>query len=63
MSEKGKSSRTRSRRRRESGPLTAAGLISFYENYRGKIEISPTTLVIASAALAAVVVALRALIH
>ena len=63
MSEKGKSSRARSRKRKETGPLTAAGLISFYESYRGKVEISPTTLVILSAVLAALVVVVRALVH
>ncbi len=35
--------------RRQSGPMTAAGLISFYDEYEGKVKISPTTLVLLAA--------------
>lgn len=43
------------RRRRQGGPMTAAGLISFYDEYEGKIKISPTTLVVLSAIYALIV--------
>ncbi|MCE4599232.1 MAG: preprotein translocase subunit Sec61beta [Desulfurococcales archaeon] len=45
-----------SRRRRQSGPMTAAGLISFYDEYEGKIKMSPTTLVLIAAVYAVIVV-------
>ena len=44
------------RRRRQSGPMTAAGLISFYEEYEGRIKMSPTTLILVSAIYALLVV-------
>lgn len=52
-----------SKKRKESGPLTAAGLVAFYENYKSKIEISPTTLVIVSAVVAAAVIIARMVVH
>ncbi len=61
MSEKSKKSS--SRKKKESGPLTAAGLVAFYENYKSKVEISPTSLVIISAVIAAAVVIARIVIH
>ncbi len=59
----GKAGSSKSRKRKESGPMTAAGLVAFYQSYKGKIEISPTTMIIASAVLAATVVVLRLLVH
>ncbi|MCI4460236.1 MAG: preprotein translocase subunit Sec61beta [Acidilobus sp.] len=50
-------------RKKTSGPLAAAGLVAFYENFRSKVEISPTTLVVISAATAAAVVLARAIVH
>jgi len=44
------------KKRKQSGPMTAAGLIAFYEEYEGKIKISPTTLVLIATAFAAIVV-------
>lgn len=44
------------RRRRTGGPMSAAGLISFYDEYEGGIKVSPTTVVIVSAAFAFAVV-------
>lgn len=61
MSEKTR--KTRTRKKKEAAPFTAAGLVAFYENYRGKVEISPTTLLIISAAVAAIVVIARSLVH
>ncbi len=55
--------RTRARKKKEAAPFTAAGLVAFYENYRGKVEISPTTLLIISAAVAAAAIVARALVH
>ena len=45
-----------SRRRRTGGPMTAAGLISFYEEYEGQVKMSPTTVVLVSAIFAFIVV-------
>ncbi|MEB3774018.1 MAG: preprotein translocase subunit Sec61beta [Desulfurococcales archaeon] len=45
-----------SRRRKQSGPMTAAGLISFYDEYEGKIKMSPMTLVIVASVYALIVV-------
>ena len=44
------------RRRRTGGPMTAAGLISFYEEYEGQIKISPTTVILMASAFAFIVV-------
>ncbi len=41
---------------RQGGPMTAAGLISFYDEYEGKVKISPTTLVLVAAAFTVAVV-------
>jgi hypothetical protein len=56
-------SEKKARKRKESGPLAAAGLVAFYENFHSKVEISPTALVIISAATAAAVVLARAIVH
>ena len=45
-----------SRRRKQSGPMTAAGLISFYDEYEGKVKMSPMTLIIAASVYALIVV-------
>jgi len=44
------------KRRKQSGPMTAAGLISFYDEYEGKVKMSPMTLIIAAVAYAVIVV-------
>jgi len=44
------------RKSKQSGPMTAAGLISFYDEYEGKIKISPTTLILVAAAFTIAVV-------
>ncbi len=44
------------RRKRTGGPMSAAGLISFYEEYEGAIKISPTTVIILSAVFTFIVV-------
>ncbi|MDM7275765.1 MAG: preprotein translocase subunit Sec61beta [Thermoprotei archaeon] len=31
------------RRRRQAGPMSAAGLVSFYEELEGRIKLSPFT--------------------
>ena len=43
------------KKRRQSGPMTAAGLIAFYEEYEGKVKISPTTLVLLASAFAVII--------
>ncbi len=32
------------RRRRQAGPMSAAGLISFYEELEGRIKLGPTAI-------------------
>ncbi len=49
----------RSSKKKQTSPMTAAGLIAFYENYDSKIEISPMTLMIISAIIAIVVIIAR----
>ncbi len=44
------------KKRKQSGPMTAAGLISFYDEYEGKVKISPTTLILLSGIYALIVV-------
>jgi len=44
------------KKKRQGGPMTAAGLIAFYDEYEGKIKISPTTLVLAAGIYALIVV-------
>jgi preprotein translocase subunit Sec61beta len=44
------------KRRKQGGPMTAAGLISFYDEYEGKIRISPVTLVLFSGIYALLIV-------
>jgi preprotein translocase subunit Sec61beta len=61
MPEKKKSSS--SRKKKESGPLAAAGLVAFYENYKSKVEISPTALIIASVVISAIVIMARFIVH
>jgi len=46
-----------SKRRRQSGPMTAAGLISFYDEYEGKIKMTPTALVFLAGIFAFMVIA------
>ncbi|GBF08611.1 preprotein translocase subunit SecG [Aeropyrum pernix] len=47
----------RRRRERRATPVTAAGLLSFYEEYEGKVKISPTIVVGAAILVSAVVAA------
>lgn len=44
------------RRRRTGGPMSAAGLISFYEEYESGIKISPTTVIMLSTLFTFIVV-------
>lgn len=44
------------RSKRQSGPMTAAGLISFYDEYEGKFKMSPTALIVLSAAYAMLII-------
>ncbi len=44
------------RKKKQSGPMTAAGLISFYDEYEGKVKMSPTTLIMIAALYAIIVV-------
>ncbi|MEM1619646.1 MAG: preprotein translocase subunit Sec61beta [Fervidicoccaceae archaeon] len=49
-------------RKRLGGPLSAAGLVSFYEELEAKVEISPTMVLLLSAAFITIVVLMRALL-
>ncbi len=53
---------SRKRSKRQSGPMTAAGLISFYDEYEEKVRVSPMTIVIISI-IYAVIIALAHAIH
>lgn len=44
------------KKKRESGPMSAAGLIAFYDEYEGKVKMSPVTLVLVSTAFTVIVV-------
>jgi preprotein translocase subunit Sec61beta len=52
---------SKKRGRRQGGPMTAAGLISFYDEYEEKVRVSPTALVIITA-IYIVIVALARLL-
>uniref|UniRef100_A0A7J3ZIL9 Preprotein translocase subunit SecG n=1 Tax=Fervidicoccus fontis TaxID=683846 RepID=A0A7J3ZIL9_9CREN len=49
------------RKRRPSGPLTAAGLISFYEDTDARIKLTPAKILLISSAFVMLVVGLRLL--
>ncbi|HEU97983.1 MAG TPA: preprotein translocase subunit Sec61beta [Fervidicoccus fontis] len=53
------SSKSKERKKKPSGLMSAAGLISFYEDTDTKFSISPTVVVIISIVFVAAVVALR----
>lgn len=44
------------RKRRQAAPMSAAGLISFYEEYEGKIKLSPITIVGIALAFSAIII-------
>lgn len=46
-------------KKKQTSPMTAAGLIAFYEDYDSKIEISPMTLIIISVVVALIVIFAR----
>ncbi|MCE4611230.1 MAG: preprotein translocase subunit Sec61beta [Desulfurococcales archaeon] len=45
------------RRERRAAPITAAGLLSFYEDYESKIKVGPSVIVGAALLLSAIVAA------
>ncbi len=47
------------RKKKPSGPMSAAGLISFYEDTDAKITLTPTWILIISVAFVGVVLVLR----
>ncbi len=54
-----KSAKKKERKRKPSGPMTAAGLISFYEDTDAKIKLTPTWIFVISVGFVALVLALR----
>jgi preprotein translocase subunit Sec61beta len=44
------------RRRRHAGPMSAAGLISFYEELEGRIKLSPATVLAIAVAFSLLVI-------
>ncbi|AFH42948.1 MULTISPECIES: preprotein translocase subunit Sec61beta [Fervidicoccus] len=56
------SSKSKEKKKKPSGLMSAAGLISFYEDTSAKITITPTTIIIISIAFIGIVVALRVLL-
>lgn len=55
-------SKARRRREREIRPLSSAGLISFYEEFEGKIKVRPHVIIALAAIFTVVVILLRFLI-
>ncbi|MEB3786488.1 MAG: preprotein translocase subunit Sec61beta [Desulfurococcales archaeon] len=51
----------KSKSKKMSGPMTGAGLISFYEEYEGQVKMSPTSLVLLSIGFTVIVLIARAL--
>jgi len=45
------------RRRRQAGPMSAAGLISFYEELEGRIKIGPIAVLAIAVAFSLLVIA------
>ncbi|MEM0046434.1 MAG: preprotein translocase subunit Sec61beta [Fervidicoccaceae archaeon] len=56
------SSKSKEKKKKPSGLMSAAGLISFYEETDTKFSITPTTVIIISIAFIGAVVALRLLL-
>ncbi len=48
-------------KKKPGGPMTAAGLISFYEETESRIKLTPTWIFLISVAYVGIVVILRAL--
>ena len=55
------SSKKKERKKKPGGPMTAAGLISFYEDTEAKIKITPTWIFIVTVSFVGIVLALRLL--
>jgi preprotein translocase subunit Sec61beta len=49
------------RKKKGSGPMTAAGLVAFYEDYEGKIKLSPIAIVVISIVFSLAVIVAHAL--
>jgi preprotein translocase subunit Sec61beta len=49
------------RKRRGSGPMTAAGLVAFYEDYEEKFRLSPLAIVMISIIFSLAVILAHAL--
>jgi len=56
------SSKSKERKKKPSGLMSAAGLISFYEDTDTKFSISPTAVIIISIAFVGIVAVLRLLL-
>jgi len=56
------SSKSKERKKKPSGLMSAAGLISFYEDADTKFSISPTAIIIISIAFVGIVAVLRLLL-
>jgi len=54
-------SKKKERKKKPGGPMTAAGLISFYEDTEAKIKITPTWIFIVTVSFVGIVLALRLL--
>lgn len=48
-----------SKKKKPSGPMSAAGLVSYYEDLESIIKITPTQVVIITVVFATLIVALR----
>ncbi|MCE4617077.1 MAG: preprotein translocase subunit Sec61beta [Desulfurococcales archaeon] len=61
MAKKSKGKKGKGKSKKPSGPMTAAGLISFYEEYEGQVKMSPAALIAVSIIFTAIVMIARAL--
>lgn len=50
------------RKRRQAGPMSAAGLISFYEELEGRIRMGPVTVLAIAVAFSLLVIAAHILL-
>jgi len=56
------SRKAKERRKKPTGPLSAAGLVSFYEDFEARVKLTPSRVFVLTVAFVALVVGLRLLL-
>jgi preprotein translocase subunit Sec61beta len=51
-----------SKKKKPSGPMSAAGLVSYYEDLESVVKITPTQVFIITVAFATLIIALRVIL-